>query len=388
MFAGTPGPGWRSHGGVGRLTSRRRVLATLGTTGLGFAAGCSSLPGTDDDDPGIGQIGSGLQGRDISGGISMTEMPPLSGTLTVYSGRSEVLVGELVGYIEDLYDDLELRVRYGGATEMVSQIQTEGANSDADVFFSVNAGALGVLTEAGRTTPLPDEIAEMVRAPFRDTDNDWVGTSGRARTVPYNTDELTAADIPEAIQTFPEVEQFHGEMGWAPAYGSFQAFVTAMRLLEGDQATLEWLESMVAAGVRRYPDEFQICQAIADDEIDLGFTNHYYIQRIHDNRSNAPLDTAFTRGDAGAIFNVAGAAVVDTAPNPETAANFIRHLLSGEAQDYFARETFEYPLIPEVEPIGNLPPIDSLNPPDGVDLTQLSDLEPTIELMREAGVDI
>jgi iron(III) transport system substrate-binding protein len=144
---------------------------------------------------------------------------------------------------------------------------------------------------------------------------------------------------------------------------------------------------MVERGASTYPDEFVTCQAIADGEIDAAFTNHYYIQRVLDGNPEAPIATAFTEGDAGAVFNVAGAAVVDTASDADLAANFVRHLLSAEAQDYFARSTFEYPLIPEVEPIGNLPPIDELDVPD-LDLTQLSNLEPTIDLMRDAGVQI
>jgi iron(III) transport system substrate-binding protein len=67
------------------------------------------------------------------------------------------------------------------------------------------------------------------------------------------------------------------------------------------------------------------------------------------------------------------------------AANFVRHLLSAEAQDYFARATFEYPTVPAVEPVGALPAIDELAPPE-IDLTKLSDLEPTIDLLREVGV--
>ncbi|MFQ3319737.1 MAG: iron(III) transport system substrate-binding protein [Natronomonas sp.] len=344
--------------------------------------------GNGNGDEPVGQIGSGRNGRGIPGGTSMQEMPPLEGTITVYSGRSEVLVSELVNYIRSLYDDLELRVRYGSASEMVSQIQTEGDNSEADVFFSVNAGALGVLAEAGRADPLPDDIADLVRPEFRDDQNRWIGTSGRARTIPFNTNAFSEDEIPEDIMAFPDDDRFADEMGWAPGYSSFQAFVTAMRLLEGEDATRQWLEGMVDSGVRRFPDEFQVCQAIADGGISAGFTNHYYIQRVLDQRPDAPLDTAFTRNDAGAIFNVAGAAVVDSADDPDMAANFVRHLLSGEAQDYFARTTFEYPLIPEVDPIGALPTIDELNPPSDIDLTQLSDLEPTIELMRDAGVDI
>jgi iron(III) transport system substrate-binding protein len=318
----------------------------------------------------------------------MSEMPDLEGEVTVYSGRSEVLVGELVGYIESLYDDLDLSVRYGSANDMVSQIRQEGDTSPADVFYSVNAGALGLLAESGRTTPLPEDVAGLVREEFRDDDDRWTGTSGRARSIPFNTEAFSGGEIPDDIMAFPEEDRFDGEMGWAPGYGSFQAFVTAMRLLEGEAATREWLEGMLDSGVRRYPDEFQICQAVADGDLSAGFTNHYYVQRVLDRRSEAPLSTAFTRNDAGAIFNVAGAAVVDTASDEEMAANFVRHLLSAEAQDYFARTTFEYPLIPAVEPIGALPTIDELNPPEGIDLTQLSDLEPTLELMREAGVDI
>jgi iron(III) transport system substrate-binding protein len=376
------------------LTSRRRFLAAAASAGGVGIAGCSDLlpgggnGGDDGDDSPVGQIGSGREGRGPPGGTPMAEMPPLEGELTVYSGRSEVLVSDLVAYIQDLYDDLTLDVRYLGSNEAVNQIKTAGGNSEADVFYSVNAGALGQLAEAGRTRPLHEDVAGLVREEFRDDENRWIGTSGRARTVPYNTGTYSADDIPEDVLAFPDADRFDGEMGWAPQYGSFQAFVTAMRLLEGEETTRQWLEGMLDSGVRRYPDEYQVCQAIATGEISAGFTNHYYIQRVLDNQPEAPIETAFTKGDAGAIFNVAGAAVVDTAADGEMAANFVRHLLSAEAQDYFARETFEYPLIPGVEPIGELPTIDELDPPADLELTELSDLEPTIQLMRDAGVDV
>jgi iron(III) transport system substrate-binding protein len=369
----------------GKENGRRRFIAAVGAAGATGLAGCSFFSESDDgtDESPIGQIGSGREGRDAPGGTSITEMPALEGELTVYSGRGEFLVGELVTYIEEQYDNFSLTVRYGGSTDLVNQIVNEGEGSPADVFYSVNAGALGALTEGGRTQALPDDILEMVRAEFR-TD-EWVGTSGRARTVPYNTDAYSAADMPNDIMAYPE--EFDGDLGWAPSYGSCQAFITAMRILEGEEKTREWLEGVVEAGIEEYPDEFTACQAVADGEIDAAFTNHYYIQRVLDGSPDASLDTAFTEGDAGAVFNVAGAAVTDTAADSSLAANFVRHLLSAEAQDYFARTTFEYPLIPDVEPIGDLPTIDELDVPD-IDLTRLSDLEPTIDLMREVGINI
>ncbi|RLM50249.1 extracellular solute-binding protein [Halorubrum sp. Atlit-28R] len=375
----------------GRDVRRRKFLAAAGAVGAAGLAGCN---GTGDDDDGsdgdddaggdaVGQIGSGRAGRGAPGGTSMSEMPALEGELTVYSGRGEFLVGELVSYIDDLYDDLDLTVRYGGSTDLVNQIANEGEGSPADVFYSVNAGALGALADAGRTQALPDDVTEKVREEFRT--EQWVGTSGRARTIPYNTDEYDEGDLPDDIMAYPE--EFDGDLGWAPSYGSAQAFITAMRILEGEEATREWLEAMVERGAATYPDEFRTCQEIADGEIDAAFTNHYYIQRVLDGNPEAPIATTFTEGDAGAVFNVAGAAVVDTASDADLASNFVRHLLSAEAQDYFARSTFEYPLIPEVEPIGDLPSIDELDVPD-LDLSQLSNLEPTIDLMRDAGVQI
>ena len=376
-----------SSGRDGRDVRRRKFLAAAGAVGVAGLAGCNETDDAADDGDtaggAIGQIGSGRAGRDAPGGTSMADLPALEGELTVYSGRGEFLVGELVGSIDDLYDDLDLTVRYGGSTDLVNQIVNEGEGSPADVFYSVNAGALGALADEGRTQALPADVTETVREEFRT--EQWVGTSGRARTVPYNTETFSETDLPDDIMAYPE--EFDGDLGWAPSYGSAQAFVTAMRILEGEDATREWLEAMVERGAATYPDEFRTCQEIADGEIDAAFTNHYYIQRVLDGNPEAPIATAFTEGDAGAVFNVAGAAVVDTASDADLASNFVRHLLSAEAQDYFARSTFEYPLIPEVEPIGDLPTIDELDVPD-IDLSELSNLEPTIDLMREAGVNI
>lgn len=370
-----------------RISTRRRFLAATGAAGFTGLAGCTDFGGDSDEDDGgdVGQIGSGREGRDAPGGTSMADLPELSGELTVYSGRGEGLVGELLGYIEDQYPDFELDVRYGGSSELVQQIDNAGDSSPADVFYSVNAGALGALANFGRTTPLPQEVLDLVREEFRT--EDWVGTSGRARTIPFNTDALSADEVPDDIFAFADPESFDGQLAWAPGYGSCQAFVTAMRLLEGEERTREWLESVVDAGIESYPDEFRVCQAVADGAADAGFANHYYIQRLLDGRPDAEIDTAFTENDAGSVFNVAGAAVVDTTDSEETAATFVRHLLSAEAQDYFARTTFEYPLIPEIDPVGDLPTIDELDPPSDLDLTQLSDIEPTVDLMREAGVE-
>jgi iron(III) transport system substrate-binding protein len=174
-------------------------------------------------------------------------------------------------------------------------------------------------------------------------------------------------------------------MGWAPTYGAFQAFVTAMRLQEGEERTKAWLQNMLDAGVTEYNNEFLVSNAAADGELQAGFANHYYALRVQAARPDSPLELAFTSGDAGALINVAGTAVLSASDQQDLANTFVRHLLSAEAQEFFATRTYAYPMIPGVPPVGDLPSIDELNPPD-IDLSQLSDIGPTVELMREVGV--
>ncbi|MFC4248529.1 extracellular solute-binding protein [Natribaculum luteum] len=367
-------------------SDRRTFLAGSATLGVAGLAGCLGLFGGDDDGDDDGsdltELGYGRQGQEL-GGTSMAEMPDLEGELSVYSGRGEFLVGNLLSYIEDLYDDFSFspQPRYGNSTELANTIVTEGDGTSADVFFSVDAGSLGMLADEGRTRTLSDDVLEMVGEEFR-TDG-WIGTSGRARSIPYNTNVLSEDDLPDSIMEYPD--GVDAQLGWAPGYASCQAFVTAMRILEGEDATRQWLESVVDAGIATYGNELAVCEAVADGDLDAGFTNHYYIQRVKDGREDAPIATTFTQGDAGAIFNVAGAAVIDEADDPELAENFIRHLLSTEAQDYFAVRTFEYPLVEGVPPVGELPSIEDLDVPN-MDLTRLSDLEPTVDMMRDVGV--
>jgi len=373
----------RSDTRFGTDTGRRAFLASTAALGAAGLAGCVDILDSDDEssEP-FNWIGSGPGRRLGQEGTPMSAMPDLEGELTVYSGRHEFLVGDLVSSIESLYDDFSITVRYGSSSDMVNQIVTEGSGTQADVFYSVNAGSLGSLSDAGMARSLSTDLTDLVGNEFH-TEN-WIGTSGRARSVPYNTDALSESELPDSIMEYPDVD---ADFGWAPTYGSCQAFVTAMRLLEGDEATRQWIEGMLDQGLETYPDEFVVNQAIADGEIDAGFTNHYYLQRVLDGTPDAPIATAFTAGDAGATFNVAGAAVVDGTDDATLAENFVRHLLSAEAQAYFAVETFEYPLAPNVDPVGDLPRIDELDVPE-VDLAKLADTSGTIDLMEDAGVEL
>ncbi|UIP01452.1 extracellular solute-binding protein (plasmid) [Halobaculum sp. CBA1158] len=377
---------------------RRKVLAGLGAAGAAGLAGCNGIIGgegtanaTDTGGSAGGEFGefrgSGplAEGRSDIGGTRIADLPELSGELTVYLGGGEGgLYRDLVARLEDIYPDFDAQLRESGTADAANTIVNEGEATPADVFWSVDAGSLAAVAGQGLTANLPSNVVENVPDEFHPEDQ-WTGTAGRARAVPYNTEELSEGDIPDDVMAFPETPELMDAMGWAPTYGAFQAFVTAMRIIEGEDATREWLQGMLDAGVTEYNNEFLVSNAVADGGLTAGFANHYYALRVQAARPDAPLDLAFTSGDAGGLINVAGAAVLSPSQQQELAFTFVRHLLSAEAQEFFATRTYAYPMVEDIPPVGGLPPIGELNPPE-IDLNELSDLQPTLELMRDVGV--
>ena len=154
-----------------------------------------------------------------------------------------------------------------------------------------------------------------------------------------------------------------------------------MRLLEGDQVTIDWLRA-VKRRAKNYAGELGVVMAVERGEVDVGLANHYYTLRLKSGKPEANVDLAFTRNDAGCLVNVSGILALRAGELP---VNFIRYLLTREVQSYLATEAFEVPLVEGIPPPQGLPPLDTVSPPT-LDLTRLADLRPTLDLMRKAGV--
>ena len=92
----------------------------------------------------------------------------------------------------------------------------------------------------------------------------------------YNEDNVSHDELPPSILDYTD-PKWKGRIGWAPTNGSFQAFVTAMRLTEGEEATEEWLRGIVDNGAVAFDSNIAVRDAIASGEVDVGFINHYYV---------------------------------------------------------------------------------------------------------------
>ena len=304
-------------------------------------------------------------------------------TLVVYSGRSESLVGPVVDLFRDA-TGIEVNVKYGSTAEIAATLLEEGKNSPADVFFAQDPGGLGAVVDMLST--LPDDILAPVPAWARSPNGDWVGVSGRARVVAYNTDAVDPSDLPDTMEGFTD-PRWKGRIGWPPSNGSFQAMVTAMRVQWGEERTREWLEGIMANQPVAYPKNTPTVAAAATGEVEVGFVNHYYLHRFlqEEGEGFGARNHYLTGGGPGSVVLVAGAGILETTESRDDAEKFVKFLLSTVAQQYFAAQTFEYPLVDGVAIDSALPPLSGLQNPD-LDMASLADLKGTQALLRDLGI--
>lgn len=305
-------------------------------------------------------------------------------TLTVYSGRSEELVAPLIDQFRQT-TGLEVEVRYGDSAELAATILEEGDHSPADVFFAQDPASLGVVAQAGLLARIDDGTAALVPDRFSDDAGLWVGVSGRARVVVYDTTMVDRETLPTTENGFTS-DQWRGRVAIAPTNGSFLAFVAAKILLDGEDETRRWLEGMAANEAPTYPSNSVIVAAVDDGEVDAGLVNHYYLFRRIAEETDVVAANHFLSGGAGSLVMPSGVAILESTDSRSDAEQFVEFLLGELAQRYFAEETFEYPLVDGIEPSVDLPPIESLSQP-AISLSDLAGvLDLATDLVAEAGL--
>jgi iron(III) transport system substrate-binding protein len=312
------------------------------------------------------------------------EAPPEAATpagpVTIYSGRSESLMGPI---FEKIGDDLgiELDVQYGDTAQMVTRLATEGDTSPADLILAQEVGHLDVLAEQGRLSELPADLVSAVDPRFVDPDKHWVGTSGRLRVVVVDSQAVAEADRPQSLKELAD-PKWKGKLGWAPTNGSMQSHLGALCSLWGEDETRTWLKGVMANEPRRYPKNSPQVDAADKGEIAVGWVNHYYLHRKSD-RSRAINHSFPAEHDAGNILMLAGGAVPTTAPHADQAVQVLEALVSQPSQAYFAQETFEYPVVKGVPTHAKVPGLDTISLAE-VDPTALTDLRCARKLLDEA----
>jgi iron(III) transport system substrate-binding protein len=306
-------------------------------------------------------------------------------TLTVYSAQHESLVRTM---LEDFTTEtgIELEFRDANDAELANQIVQEGDASPADVFLTENSPSIDILDDEGLLAPLDRTTLDQVGEQYRPASGTWVGFAARSTVLVYNPAQLPEAELPASILDLADPE-WEGRIGIAAGGPDFQAIVSAVLALRGEDAARAWL-----AGLERNADVYQsntaVMRAADEGEIDAGVMYHYYWYR--DQAENALQgDDArlhfFRNQDPGAFVSVSGAGVLASTDQPEQAQRLVAFLTSQEAQERLAESTaLEYAVGTGVASAGVLPPLEGLQAPD-VDPGSLDQRRVT-ELMQEVGL--
>jgi len=324
---------------------------------------------------------------EVAGGAGEGE--PRSETLVIYSGRSESLVGPIIEQFEQ-ETGIKVDVRYGNTAELAGVLLEEGVNSPADIFYAQDPGGLGAVQAAGLLAQLSAGLLAQVPERFASETGEWVGISGRARTVVYNNESISSPgkQLPQELSGFTD-PAWRGRLGWAPTNGSFQAMVTGMRAIWGEEKTRTWLAEIQTNEPAVYQSNSAIVAAVGAGEIDAGLVNHYYLYRFlaEEGEDFGARNYFLPGGGPGSLIMVSGAGQLKSAENQENGLEFIRFLLSTAGQQYFADQTFEYPLVAGVSTVAGLPPLVELDKQAvDIELSQLADVAGTQEMLLSLGV--
>jgi len=305
--------------------------------------------------------------------------------LTVYCGRGEALAAPALAAFEQA-SGVDLEIRYGDTAQLAAAILEEGARSPADVFIAQDASTLGFLEGKNAFAALPPAVIDAVPQGSKSARGLWVGLSGRARVLAYNTRRVKPEELPKSLDELT-APKWRGRVGWAPENASFQSFVAAMIAIEGREKTGQWLEAMKKNAPKDYAKNTPAVVAVSTGEIDVALVNHYYLHRLRDEKGKElPVENHYFRsGDAASLVNLSGGAVLAASKKQESAAKLLAYLLSANGQKHFVQGNHELPVASAAPQPEGLPSVASLKAP-AIDPAQLDNLRDTVALLRETEV--
>ncbi|HDR2683913.1 TPA: iron ABC transporter substrate-binding protein [Enterobacter ludwigii] len=305
--------------------------------------------------------------------------------IVVYNAQHENLVKTWVdGFTKET--GIKVTLRNGDDSELGNQLVQEGTASPADVFLTENSPSMVLVDNAKLFAPLDAETLKQVPAEFRPAHGRWIGIAARSTVFVYNPEKLSEQQLPTSLMDLAKPE-WKGRWAASPSGADFQAIVSAMLALKGEQATLEWLKAMKTNFVA-YKGNSTVMKAVNAGQIDGGVIYHYYRfvdqSKTGENSKNTQL-YYFKHQDPGAFVSLSGGGVLASSKHKEQAQAFIKWITGKEGQESLrTNNAFEYAVGVNAASNPKLVPLKDLDAPK-VEPSTLNSKK-VIELMTQAGL--
>jgi iron(III) transport system substrate-binding protein len=278
------------------------------------------------------------------------------GEVNIYSYREPGLIDPLLKAFTDK-TGIKTNVVYAPAG-LNERLAAEGANSPADLLFTVDAGRLSEAKDAGLTQAVDDTVLQnTIPAPYRDADKHWFGLTMRSRIV-YASKERVKQD---AI-TYEELAdpKWKGKLCIRSGQHVYNTSLIATIIAHKGEAFAEqWLKG-VRDNLAHKPagGDREQARDIFSGKCDIAVGNTYYMALMAKNEKNPEqkqwgmaIKPLFPNaGDRGSHVNISGMALAKYAPNKPNALKLMEFLASEDAQKIYATTNNEYPVNPKVEP--------------------------------------
>lgn len=277
--------------------------------------------------------------------------------VNVYSARHYSSDEELYQRFTNL-TGITVNLIESDASELIERIRSEGENSPADVLLTVDAGNLWRADQAGLFQSSSSELLNSaIPENYRHPEGHWYGLATRARGIIYNKDFVD----PSELSTYEDLasDRWKNRICIRSSSNVYNQSLLASIIASSGETAAEAWSAAIVDNMARNPqggDTDQI-KAVASGECDIAVANHYYLARLiasADSEDNAVADAVGiffpNQSDRGTHVNISGAGIATGAPHLENALAFIEFLASPEAQQIFADQNNEYPVIAGLGP--------------------------------------
>jgi iron(III) transport system substrate-binding protein len=305
-------------------------------------------------------------------------------TLTLYNAHH---VGVAEAWVKAFTRETGINVAVRSASDLslANVILQEGKDSPADVFITENSPAMTMVSSNGLFAAVDPDTLAQVPAERSSATGDWVGIAARTTVFVYNPSMLSADALPASIMDLAN-PAWQDRIGMAPNGADFQAIVSAVLELKGQEATLAWLQGL-KANARAYTGNSAVMGAANSGDIAGGIIYHYYWygDRAESGARSKNVELHHWIGkDPGGFVSVSGAGVLASSKYPIEAQKLLAFMVSSRGQQLLAESSKEYAVATGAPSDPMLKPLSELDPPT-VNLSRLN-APLVIQLMQQAGL--
>ena len=292
---------------------------------------------------------------------------------------------------------IKINIISGKGSALLERIKSEGKNSPADIFFTVDAGNLWKVQKEGLFQSIKSKkVISTVPSSLRWPNNEWTAIAKRARVVFYNPKKVSPNEIKDLTYEDLANEEWKNRIVVRSSSNMYnQSLVASLISNLGKENTEIWAKKFVKNFARKPQgnDRSQII-AVSNGEADLAIANSYYIGiMLSGSAGKEQLEAAKkvkmyfpNQNDRGVHINISGAGILINSPNPSNANLFLEFLLSKRVQKYMVDKSYEYPIIDGVLPSTEISSFGLDFKEDNTAVRQFGELNPeAIRLMDRSG---